>query len=172
MTFLLTNEKIRDLIGLENLIQPAMNDTVRSELGVAAQVIDDLGLPKEEADWFTCLETLVPFPDAQGKSYAMNSGESTIMRAVAVGQSEFGTHVIDCDTGCVVYVDSSGDTQLINTSIERFLQFIAHLNNASNEGFENCETLRSALETIDRAALCDTEGIWSVTLESAEAGLF
>jgi len=168
----LTKNELRELIGTEKLRHPAMDDTVRAELGAAAQVIDDLGLPKEEADWFTCFEELVSFPDAQGKRYFIDDDKRTINRAVAIGRSEFGTHVIDCDTGCVVYIDSSGDTQLINTSIERFLHFVAHFNRASSEGFQNCDILRTALEHVDGVALCDPEGIWSVTLESSEAGLF
>ncbi len=174
----LTIQELRDLIGIENLSQPAMDDTVRTELGVATRIIDDLGLPKRFAEWFKCLKTLVLSADTQGKSYFMNNDEKTIERAVAVGQNEFGTHVIDCDTGCLVYIDMprlhrlSGETQLINTSIGRFYQFIAHFNKASSEGFDSSGTLRTAFETIDSAPLCDTEGIWSVTLESAEAGLF
>lgn len=172
MKYSLTNNELRELIGIENLRHPAMNDTVRADLGVAAQAIDEVGLPIEFADWFKCVEAVVPFTDAQGKTYFVDNSEIAIERAVTVGRGEFGTHVIDCNSGCVVYIDSSGDTQLINTSVDRFLQFIAHFNRASNERFENCHVLRTAFDQVDRAALRDPEGIWSVMLESAEAGLF
>lgn len=168
----LTRCEIREWIGAANLRRPVMSRAVRAQLGAAAQVIDDVGLPAVFADWFQCADAIKPLADAHGKSYWVGTDEKRIAHAVAIGQSEFGKHVIDCDTGCVVYVDLSGETQLINTSVERFLLFIAHFIKASNEGFEDCEALRTAFEQIDRLALCNPEGIWSVTLESAEAGLF
>lgn len=172
MTTSLTCCEIRESIGAANLKRPAMSPVVRAQLGTAARVIDDVGLPAVFADWFQCTDTIEPFTNAHGKTYWVGTDEKRITHAVAIGRSEFGTHVVDCDTGCVVYVDASGETQLINTSVERFLLFIAHFNRASNEGFEDCEALRTAFEQIDRMALCNPEGIWSATLESAEAGLF
>lgn len=172
MTFRLTNSELRNMIGVEKIKRPIMDEEVYAELGPYAKIIETVGLPKEEADWFKCLDSLVLSRDAIGKSYTLNGNNHVIRRAIAVGVSEFGTHVVDCDTGCLVYVDSTGETQVINSSVDKFLYFVAFFNKASREGYCYCETLRKTLKMIDPSPLDNCEGIWSVTLESAETGLF
>ncbi len=161
-----------DLIGTENLLQPEMKSDVRAKLGEAAQIIETVGLPKQFADWFACFRMIELAPKAQRSKYHLSGVRQTIKRAVAVGQSDFGIYVIDCDTGALVYVDPPHDTQLINTSIERFLQFVAHFNIALRQEFGDTAAMRNAFETIDSEPLSNAEGIWALTLESAEAGLF
>lgn len=172
MNYPLSVQELRTMIGAEKLCEPVIDDAARIELGTACMIIDELGLPVHHADWFQCTRRVVPFPDAKGRCYLVDGTEHSIERAVVIGQSEFGSHVVDCDTGCVVYIESSSDPQLINTSIERFLHFIGYFNNASNEGFADVPTLRRTFEEIDAPALRDTEGVWAVMLEEAEAGLY
>lgn len=168
----LSIHELCSLLEPKRFAHPEVDTTAAGELGEIGQLIETLGLPSHFADWFKCTDVVVPFPNANGVVFSLAGVDRVIRRCVLIGRNDVGAHVIDCDTGCVVYVESSGATQLINTSLERFLYFVGSFDRSSKQGFANIGTLRMDLERIDSSALVDAEGVWAFMLEEAEAGLY
>jgi len=111
------NVSVAELAALHEsgkLVKPKINDAARSCLGPAAELLDRIGLPVQVADSFKALKEVVPYLRSEGHTYTLGGKEVVIRQAVEVGRTDFGSHVIDCETGCIVYADTSGATQLIN----------------------------------------------------------
>jgi hypothetical protein len=152
--------------------RPRITEKARSLLGRSADIINLIGLPVRQADWFFAEEQIDVFPEPNCLRSETNVGLIEISECVRIGKSRFGSIVMDCSTGHIVYVDETGATQLVNTSLERFLYFVGRFHQAAEIGFSDRSKLRRDFESVDQAPLQDPNGVWSVTIEEAEAGLY
>ncbi len=165
-------EEIGSLFKGEPIKHPRIGDAPRKCLGKAAEVIDTVGLPIRFADSYQAVDEVSFFSVPENCSFSFEQRPTSVHRAVEIGRSEFGTYVVDCDSGCVVYIDSSGSTQLINTSVERFLFFVGRFTLSAMRRFSDSDELLADCKRVDEAALSDPEGMWSVMIEEARAGLY
>ena len=163
---------------LQSLLQstartrPSITEEARKLLGPWAKVLDEVGLPARQGDWFHAVEEVEVWGNMADLHYEVDGGSIYLVRAVQIGRGEFGSIIVDCDTGHVVYVDQAGQTQLINTSLERFLYFVGRFNQSADRGFSDASNLRADYQSIDSAPLENLDGIWCLTIEEAEAGLY
>lgn len=116
-------EELRVLTRGMPMAHPLVRAEARERLGSALLVVEEIGLPANIADWFTAVREIPPCPAVEGHLYRRHGEELPLICPFQIGEFEFGVHVVDASTGCVVYVDEDGSTQLINTSVERFLYF-------------------------------------------------
>jgi SUKH-4 immunity protein len=175
VAFVADNPSIHEIwsvLDSERLVRPAISGTARSMLGRAVNVLEGVGLPTVFADWFRPTQHIIPYPEATGRVYKVGSKDLVINNAVLLGQNDFGRYVVDCDTACIVYLDSSGSNQLINTSVERFLYFVGRFWKSTDAGFTDIAALLADCKAVDPPALADAEGVWSVMIEEAGAGLY
>lgn len=172
MTRHLSLEELGSLLTGEDLTRPKIGDAARKCLGKAAEAIDRVGLPIRFADCFQAVREISFFAVPENCYFRIEQRRLVVQRAVEIGRTEFGSHVVDCDTGCVVYIDSSGTTQLINTSVERFLFFVGRFILSTKRRFSDSDELLADCKRVDEAALADPEGMWSVMIEEGRAGLY
>lgn len=154
------------------LRRPGITEDARKLLGTSAEILEEFGLPVRQADWFQADEAIEVCHEVEGARYNVNGNLVEIANPVRLGRSEFGRIVMDCRTGHVVYVDESGETQLINTSLHRFLYFIGRFRQSADRGFSDVSNLRAEFEQTDSAPLQNPNGVWSLAIEEAAAGLY
>lgn len=154
------------------LVRPSISEDARDLLGASAKTIEYLGLPVRQADWFQAEWAIEPCPEAAGARYTINGATVEIANPVRIGRSEFGRTIVDGTTGHVVYVDESRETQLINVSLERFLYFVGRFRQSADKGFVDVSNLKADFEDTDPAPLQNPDGVWSLSIEEAEAGLY
>ena len=154
------------------LVRPAISEDARRLLGASAKISGHLGLPVRQADWYQAEGAIEPCNEVEGAHYTVNGVAVEIANPIRIGRSEFGRIIVDGSTGHIVYVDESGETQLINTSLERFLYFIGRFHQSADKGFEDTSKLKADLEDADPSPLQNPDGVWSLSIEEAEAGLY
>jgi hypothetical protein len=154
------------------LVRPGISEDARKLLGASAEIIEQIGLPTQQADWFQAESVVELCHKAIGTRYNVNGNIGEIAKPIQIGRSEFGRIITDGTTGHIVYVDQSGETQLINTSLQRFLYFIGRFRQSADRGFDDVLNLKAELERTDPVPLENPDGIWSLSIEEAEAGLY
>lgn len=165
-------DELQSLLRADELSYPSFTIEVSDALRSSKHVIKCVGLPTQVADWFRAVDNIVLEPDARRFQYAINQQVQVGEDGIRLGVNDLGIIVLDARNGCVVYVEPGGLTQLINTSIERFLYFVGRFNRSADCGFDDINQLLSDCREIDPAPLADPEGVWSVMLEEAKAGLY
>jgi hypothetical protein len=163
---------LRELLSSLEVARPTITLAARECLGETAALIDQFGVPANQADWFAAVSTVDVLPEARGCMYMTSDQRVTIAGAAVIGRSPFGSIVVDCDSGHVVYCDTLGTSQLLNSSYGKFLFFVGRLHRSDLLRFADVDDLHSSLQVVDPVALKNPEGIWSVTLEEAQAGLY
>ncbi len=164
--------ELQSLLGTVALTKPRISESARAVLGATGDLISELGLPSSEADWFFAHDDIEVWPEADGARYQADGVLAEVANAVRIGRNEFGTFLINCSNGHVVYVEDAKQAQLINTSVERFLFFVGRIHRSEASGFADVAALIADCEAVDPEPLRNREGIWSVTLEEVEAGLY
>jgi hypothetical protein len=152
--------------------RPRIAEDARELLGATGDLLDRIGLPVTHADWFRADKDIEVCPQAEGARYCVGKLIVEVAAAVRIGSGPFGVIILNCSKGHVVYVDQTTDTELINTSLSKFLYFVGRLNQSADRRFTDVAMLRRDLEAVDPLSLENTEGIWAVTIEEAEAGLY
>lgn len=161
-----------DLLKTERMTHPAIGPQERECLGGWAELLDRVGLPSHFGDSFSAVAQANFFDSPDGCTNKYAQTQIPMRRAIVIGRSEFGSYVVDCDNGFLVYVDSSGVTQFVNSSIEGFLFIFGRFQQSSKAGFCDIERTLADCKRIDPGAFADPDGMWSVVFEEANAGIY
>lgn len=171
MSSTLSSTLVQSVLTTTQLVHPAIGDAAPC-CSNALRLIQELGLPAEVGDWFVALDMVRAYDHVGEVQFTVGEATIVVDDAIAIGRNEFGDVIVDCHSGAVVYVDSDGRTQLINTSIERFLYFAGRFQQSADNRFVDVADLAQELQTIDLIPLADRNGIWSVMLEGAQTGMY
>jgi len=162
-----------DVLEYLELIVPVCEEKVWQFAPIVAKEITQLGLPKTYADWFISVEKVTLSEISEGRKYDFDGHIKTITKACIIGKNTFGDIVIDVVNGCVVDLDRSlNQSQLINTSLTKFLYFVGRMQKSANCQYSDASTLFEEFNKIDPVPMKNNEGIWSLTTFEAEQGMY
>ena len=172
-----TIDELRALTKDLKMIRPAITPEAAELLGPARAVIEAVGIPKEWADWFWSVDPIDVLREPERFEYQAGEEKLSGGKSARIGANDFGSLVVEPESGHVVYVEPDGVTQLINTCIEKFIYFIARFHFMIVVQEENyrprrvMRAFRRECQEMDPVPLLDPNAAWSFTLEEMEADI-